>query len=171
MKTSNVHHNHPPHQLKHPHNSHRHQIHHLCYRPLNHRQHLRSFLLGILLLQLTSCVVVPHAEAASKSSKSSHPSEIESDISWPQAFDEFDQKLINIVRSKRQADLEEEDERPGAATTTSTTPAPATNTTKNFTIDWDEVERNWVKVLSEEEVAQKWNAMETKLKNGNDDLI
>ena len=117
-------------------------------------QHLRSFLLGLLiLLQLTSTF---HVLAAS-------PSDFESDISWPQAVDDFDQHLINLVRARRQADIDEED---APIVSTSTTPAPVSNGTKNFTIDWAEVERNWVKVLSEEEVGQKWNEMETKLKNG-----
>lgn len=52
-------------------------------------------------------------------------------------------------------------------TTATTTAAPAkSNTTKNFTIDWAEVERRWEATISEEEVGKKWHDMETGLKNG-----
>jgi hypothetical protein len=49
----------------------------------------------------------------------------------------------------------------------SATPAPAkSNSTKNFTIDWNEVEKKWQATLPEEEVGKKWQEMETGLKNG-----
>lgn len=37
---------------------------------------------------------------------------------------------------------------------------------KNFTIDWDEVERRFQATLPEEEVGKKWAEMESGLKNG-----
>ena len=39
-------------------------------------------------------------------------------------------------------------------------------TAKNFTIDWEEVEKRWHATISEEEVGKKWAEMETGLKNG-----
>lgn len=53
-----------------------------------------------------------------------------------------------------------------ATVDTETTSNKVNSTKKNFTIDWNEVERNWERTLSEEEVAQKWKEMETGMKNG-----
>lgn len=99
--------------------------------------------------------------------RSSTDQSTDDDIAWPQAYDEFDEHLINLARSKRQASEDEESE---LLTTTTSAPGKA-NTTKNYTIDWAEVEANWVKTISEQEVVEKWNKMEAGLKNGNDQSL
>lgn len=48
----------------------------------------------------------------------------------------------------------------------STVASEKTNSTKNFTIDWNDVERRWQETISEEEVGKKWRDMETGMKNG-----
>lgn len=83
-------------------------------------------------------------------------------VSWPKPVDDFDAHLINLARSKRASDDLED------TLTTTVAPAAAEKnvTKKNFTIDWNEVQRNWEKILSEEEVKKKWDDMETSTKNG-----
>ncbi|KAI1303195.1 Nose resistant to fluoxetine protein 6 [Halotydeus destructor] len=99
---------------------------------------------------------------------------ITSTIRWPRAVDDFDEQLISYARFRRQADNEEVDEETTTTvTTTSTTSVPmvdekmaANKTVKNHTIDWDKVEENWRKVLTEDEVKVKWDKMEESTKNG-----
>lgn len=132
-------------------------------------------------------------------------------IDWPTPVDQFDQHLIDLVRTRRQASDEAEDEEkttetPASSSSSTTSAAPETpaedveetaselpsttsaplsertassdevvsstvasgkaNTKKNFTIDWNDVERRWQETISEEEVGKKWKDMETGLKNG-----
>lgn len=84
---------------------------------------------------------------------------IHSAVQWPKPVDEYDQHLITLARSRRQ--VADED-----LLTTTAAPDAKKNTTKNLKIDWAEVEANWTKVLTEEEVKKKWDAMETNTKNG-----
>src|SRR5581483_5879582 len=41
------------------------------------------------------------------------------------------------------------------------------NSSKQVNISWDEVDREFNMILSEDEVLEKWNSMESKLKSGN----
>lgn len=112
-----------------------------------------SFLQTLCLLSFSSLIVT----------SSSLHQEQEEIINWPKAVDDFDQDLINLVRNKR--DLDDDEETPSTTTTVSS--IKATNVTaKNFTIDWNEVEKNWKATLPEEEVGKKWADMEKNLKNG-----
>jgi len=107
---------------------------------------------------------------------SSPTSAAEESIQWPKAVDSFDEYLINLVKqyhhlenvNRRRRDISEDDDllSPTTPTPKSTTAAPGNATVKNFTIDWNEVDKKWKEVISEEEVVKKWTAMETGLKNG-----
>jgi len=109
---------------------------------------------------------------------SSPTSAAEESIQWPKAVDSFDEYLINLVKqyhhlenvNRRRRDISEDDDllSPTTPTPKSTTAAPGNATVKNFTIDWNEVDKKWKEVISEEEVVKKWTAMETGLKNGID---
>jgi len=90
------------------------------------------------------------------------PPQEENVIKWPNAVDEFDQHLINLARYRR--DVDDEDESPPLTTTPS--PKTGNTTAKNFTIDWNEVNKKWHETISEEEVGKKWTDMEKGLKNG-----
>lgn len=107
---------------------------------------------------------------------SSPTSAAEENIQWPKAVDSFDEYLINLAKqyhhlenvNRRRRDVSEDDD-----LLSPTTPAPKlTNaatgnaTAKNFTIDWNEVDKKWKETISEEEVAKKWGEMEKGLKNG-----
>ena len=93
---------------------------------------------------------------------------IHSQIQWPKGVDEFDEHLINLARFKRQ--LSDEDSTEAPITTTTSPVFSATNAPKNSSkitkIDWNEVEANWRKVLSEDEVKAKWATMEATTKSG-----
>lgn len=118
---------------------------------------------SFLLLFIVSLPVKTTSSSSSPSSSS-----FQDEISWPKAYDDFDEHLINLARNKRQTLGEDED----AEGVTTTTPAPGSkNITKNYTIDWNEVEANWVKTISEQEVAEKWNKMEKGLQNGSNTLF
>ena len=88
-------------------------------------------------------------------------------ILWPKAVDDFDQHLINLVRRRRDVE-DREDREDDEEVSSSTTPSPKAGnaTAKNFTIDWNEVDKAWKKTLPEEEVAKKFADMEKGLKNG-----
>ena len=85
-------------------------------------------------------------------------------INWPKATDDFEQHLINLVRNRRQTGDDDEDDK--TSTTTASSVKPANATAKNFTIDWNEVDKHWQATISEEEVGKKWANMEKSLKNG-----
>jgi len=107
---------------------------------------------------------------------SSPTSAAEESIQWPKAVDSFDEYLINLVKqyhhlenvNRRRRDVSEDDDllSPTTPAPKSTTAAPGNGTVKNFTIDWNEVDKKWKETISEEEVAKKWTDMEKGLKNG-----
>lgn len=92
------------------------------------------------------------------------PLSTSTDVKWPKPVDDFDAHLINLARFKRQASDPLEDD--AVDITTTAAPVAAKKVKANFTIDWNEVQRSWEKVLSEDEVKVKWDAMESNLKNG-----
>lgn len=88
-------------------------------------------------------------------------------ILWPKAVDDFDQHLINLVRRRRDVeDREDKEDDEEVSSSTTVSPKAGNATAKNFTIDWNEVDKAWRKTTPEEEVIKKYADMEKGLKNG-----